>query len=139
LRLLNGGKVGEFEFVREHACRRADNRFPLEATLHAYRCGHKVFSRWMREAMLAATAPGEDAQQMIAAVADFTMEYTDAISTIAASTYVAQTRLLADVAGDQRAELINILLDGYDESDDRVAKILKNEGTSLDANRSVLQ
>ena len=89
LRLLNGGKVGEFEFVREHACRRADNRFPLEATLHAYRCGHKVFSRWMREAMLAATAPGEDAQQMIAAVADFTMEYTDAISTIAASTYVA--------------------------------------------------
>ena len=76
---------------------------------------------------------------MIPAVADFTMEYTGAISTIAASTYVAQTRLLADVAGDQRAELINILLDGYDESDDRVAKILKNGGTSLDANRSVLQ
>lgn len=128
LRLLGGGAVGDFEFVREHARRRADNRFPLEATLHAYRCGHKVFSRWVRDAILAATPAGEDAQKIIAAVADFTIEYTDAISTIAASSYVTQTRLLADVAGDQRVELINILLHGYDESDGRVAKILKNAG-----------
>ena len=45
-RLLGGGKVGDFEFVREHAQRRAEQRFPLEATLHAYRCGHQVLSRW---------------------------------------------------------------------------------------------
>ncbi len=128
LRLLGGGRVGDFEFVREHARRRADSRFPLEATLHAYRCGHKVFSRWLRKAILAATPPDDDAQQMVAAVADFALEYTDAISTIAASSYVAQTRLLADVAGARRAELINILLDGYDESDGRVAAILKSAG-----------
>ena len=128
VRLLRGGEVGDFEFVREHVRRRADNRFPLEATLHAYRCGHKVFSHWVREATLKAAPPKADVQQMIAAVADFTIEYTDAISTIAASTYVAQTRLLADIAGDQRTELINILLDGYDESDGRVAKILKHAG-----------
>lgn len=128
LRLLGGGAVGNFDFVREHVRRRAEHRFPLEATLHAYRCGHKVFSRWVREATLTGVHSGDEAQQMVAAVADFTIEYTDAISTIAASAYVAQTRLLADVAGDQRAELINILLDGYDESDGRVAKILRKAG-----------
>ena len=128
LRLLGGGAVGDFEFVRAHARRRAEQRFPLEATLHAYRCGHKVFSRWMREATLIAEPSPEDAQQVVAAVADFAIEYTDAISTIAASTYVSQTRLLADVAGDRRAELLNILLDGYDESDGRVAKLLRDAG-----------
>ncbi|MEO5698370.1 MAG: hypothetical protein ABIQ60_14690 [Burkholderiaceae bacterium] len=44
-RLLEGGAVGDFGFVREHARLRAEHRFPLEAVLHAYRCGHKVFSR----------------------------------------------------------------------------------------------
>ncbi|MDH3688757.1 MAG: helix-turn-helix domain-containing protein [Gammaproteobacteria bacterium] len=128
LRLLDGEPVGDFEFVRQHARRRAEQRFPLEATLHAYRCGHKIFSRWVREATLAAVSSAKDAQQIVAAVADFTIEYTDAISTIAASAYVSQTRLLADVAGDHRAELLNILLDGYDESDGRVAKILRDAG-----------
>lgn len=36
LRLLTGGPVGDFEFVRQDARRRAEQRFPLEATLHAY-------------------------------------------------------------------------------------------------------
>ena len=128
IRLLAGGSVDDFEFVREHARRRAEQRFPLETTLHAYRCGHKVFARWVREATLAAVSSSEDARQIVAAVSDFTMEYTDAISTIAASVYVSQTRLLADVAGDQRAELLTILLDGYDESDGRVAEILRDAG-----------
>ncbi len=128
LRLLAGGQVGDFDFVREHARRRAEQHFPLEATLHAYRCGHKVFSRWLREAILSTLSSSEDAQQMVAAVADFAIEYTDAISTIAAGAYVSHTRLLADVAGDQRAELLSILLEGYDESDGRVANILRDAG-----------
>lgn len=128
LRLLGGGRVGDFEFVRKHARRRAEQYFPLEATLHAYRCGHKVFSRWVREATLVAISSPQEAQQIVADVADFTIEYTDAISTIAASTYLSQTRLLANVAGDRRAELLTILFDGYDESDRRVAKILRSAG-----------
>lgn len=128
LRLLGGGALGTFDYVREHAQRRAEQRFPLEATLHAYRCGHKVFSRWVREAALAAVSSPEDAQAVVAAVADFTIEYTDAISMIAAGAYLSHTRLLADVAGDQRAELLSILLDGYDESDGRVAKVLRDAG-----------
>jgi len=126
LRLLSGGHVGDFDFVREHARRRAEQRFPLESTLHAYRCGHRVFSHWLREAAVATSGAG--AQQAVAAVADFAIEYTDAISTIAAGAYVSQTRLLADVAGDQRAELLSILLEGFDESDGRVAKILRGAG-----------
>lgn len=128
IRLLAGGRAGKLEFVAKHASLRAGQRFPLEATLHAYRCGHKVFSRWIRQAILDALATPVDGQDVVAAVADFTIEYTDAISTVAASAYVAQTRLLADVAGDHRAELLNILLDGYDESDGRVAKILRDAG-----------
>lgn len=128
LHLLGGQPVGDFEFVREYARRRAEQRFPLEATLHAYRCGHKVLSRWMREAALTVISRPEDAQDVVADVADFAFEYTDAVSTIAASSYVSQTQLLADVAGDQRAELLGILLEGYDESDGRVAKILRDAG-----------
>ena len=101
--------------------------FPLEATLHAYRCIHKVFSRWVRDAPLDGPAVS-GASTLAAAVADFTFEYTNAVSTVFASVYVSQTRLLADVAGDRRTELLNILLRGYDESDGRVARILRNAG-----------
>lgn len=135
LRLLRGGAISDFEFVRTHAKRRADQHFPLEATLHAYRCGHKVFSRWVRNAILSAGSSAKHAPAVIAAVADFTLEYTDAISTVAASSYVAQIRLLADVAVDNRIELLNILLEGYDESDGRVAEILRETGY-LDSRQS---
>lgn len=128
LRLLRGGPVGDFAFVGDFSRQRADQRFPLEAILHAHRCGHKVFAHWLREAMLVSVSSTLDARQIVASVADFAMEFTNAVSTIAASTYVSQTRLLADVAGDQRAELLTILLDGYDESDGRVAEILRNSG-----------
>lgn len=128
IRLLSGESVGNLRFVREHAQQRAEQHFPLEATLHAYRCGHKVFSRWLRESVLTGVASPEDAQQVIVAVADFAIEYTDAISTVFASEYLSQIRLLTEVAGDRRAELLSILLDGYDESDGRVANILRSAG-----------
>lgn len=128
IRLLEGGALGDFGFVREHARLRAEHRFPLEAVLHAYRVGHRVFSRWLREAALMSAASDEAAQKIVAAVADFSIEYTDVISTLASAAYVDQTRLLADVAGDQRAQLLGILLGGYDESDERVAAILRRAG-----------
>lgn len=125
-RLLGGGDVGGFEFVREHAQRRAEQRFPLEATLHAYRCGHQVLSRWMRDAAVAA-CPG-NAERAVAAMADFAIEYTNAISTACAAEYVTRTRILAETEGDRRTELLNILASGYDESDGRVARLLKRAG-----------
>ena len=128
VRLLNGGGLGRFDFIHEHARRRAEQRFPLEATLHAYRSGHKVLSRWLRESALAVAATAEEGQRAVAAIADFAMEYTDAISTAFAGTYSSHSLLLANVAGDQRSELLRILLDGHDEADLRAARILRAAG-----------
>jgi len=128
VRLLRGGVPGRLDFVRTHARRRAEQHFPLEATLHAYRSGHKVLSRWLRESALSAAIPASDAQQVISAIADFAMEYADAISTTFATTYAAHSLLLAEVAGDQRSELLRILLDGHDEADLRAARILREAG-----------
>jgi hypothetical protein len=125
-RLFGGGEVGDFAFVKAHAHRRAEQRFPLEAMLHAYRCGHRVLSRWLRDAAVA-TDP-KSIESAVSAVADFAIEYTNVISTIAASDYVAHTRMLAEAESDQRSELLNILLSGYDESDGRVARLLKRAG-----------
>ena len=128
VRLLRGGDIGRFDFVHEHARRRAEQRFPLAATLHAYRSGHKVLSRWLRESASTVASPAEDAQRAIAGIVDFAMEYTDAISTTFAGTYSSHSLLLADVAGDQRSQLLQILLNGHDEADMRAARILRDAG-----------
>lgn len=125
-RLLAGEAVGDFEFVRRQAHHRAEQRFPLEAVLHAYRCGHRVLSQWIREGAIAVRPRSVDLA--VSAVADFAIEYTNAISTIATAEYVAQTRVLAETEGDRRTELLRILLSGYDESDRRVAWLLKRAG-----------
>lgn len=127
VRLLHGGILGRFEFVHAHARRRAEQRFPLEATLHAYRIGHKVLSRWLRELALTALPPAE-ARRTIAAITDFAMEFADAISTAFASTYASHSLLLAEVAGDRRLQLLQILLDGHDEADLRAARSLREAG-----------
>lgn len=125
-RLFAGGEVAGFAFVTAHAHRRAAQRFPLEAVLHAYRCGHRVLSRWMRDAALAADCgSGEDA---VSVVADFAIEYTNAVSSIVTAEYVDHTRALAEAESDRRSELFNILLNGYDESDGHVARLLKRAG-----------
>lgn len=127
-RFLAGSTGGGLEFVRQHAARRAEQRFPLEATLHAYRCGHRVLSKWIREAALATADEAASVGETLAAVADFSIEYTDSISTLATSEYVAQTRQLAEAEGDRRGELLGVLLGGYDEADGRVAKLLRQAG-----------
>lgn len=125
-RLFGGGGVGDFGFVRTHAQLRAEQRFPLDVTLHAYRCGHRILSHWLRDAAVA-TEP-QSLEKAVSAVADFAIEYTNTISTIATSEYVSHTRRLAEAEGDLRTELLNILLSGYDESDGRVARLLKRAG-----------
>ena len=128
LRLLRGGALERFEFVEQHARRRAKQRFPLAATLHAYRSGHKVLARWLREAALAVAAPAADAHRTVAAIADLALEYTDTVSTTFASAYSAHSLLLAEVAGDQRSELLRILLEGHDEANLRAARMLREAG-----------
>ena len=126
LRLFSGGAAGGLAFVTEHAHRRAEQRFPLEATLHAYRVAHRVLSHWLREAAIAAGP--KNLELAVSAVADFSIEYTNLISSVTTAEYVSHTRILAEAEGDRRTELLNILLSGYDESDGRVAQLLKRAG-----------
>jgi len=67
-------------------------------------------------------------RRVVAATADFAIELTDAVSTVATSEYVVHTRLLAEAEGDRRIELLNTLLDGFDESDSRAAQLLTRSG-----------
>ncbi len=128
IRLLRAGGPARLEFVRALARRRAEQRFPMEATLHAYRSGHKVLSYWLRDSMPIVGGVTADTRQTLPAIADFAMEYTDAISTAFASAYAAHSLLLVEVAGDRRSELLRILLAGHDEADLRVARILRESG-----------
>lgn len=127
-RLLSGAPAGDFAFVRDYAQQRAQQRFPLEALLHSYRCSHRILSPWIRDAALAVADPAAQVRRVVAAAADFAIDYSDAVSTLATSEYVVHTRLLAEAEGDLRTELLNTLLDGYDESDSRTAQLLRRAG-----------
>ena len=127
-RLLGGSGPGDLAFVRSYAQRRAQQRFPLEALLHTHRCSHRIISSWIRDAALAVADSTVQVRRVVAATADFAIEYTDAISTNATSEYVLHTRLLAEAEGDRRTELLNTLLSGYDESDGRTAQLLRRSG-----------
>jgi len=118
----------DLRFVGEHARQRADSRFPLEAMLHTYRSAHKVALQAVHQAALAQNLESEPALALVMALTDFCTDYFDAVNTCASTAYVEQARLLVDVAGDQRAQLLNLLLNGYDESDARVAAILRAAG-----------
>ena len=127
-RLLSDSVPGDFGFVRNYAQRRAQQRFPLEALLHTYRCSHRLLSSWIRDNALAVADSSTQVRRVVAAAADFAIEYIDTISTVATSEYVLHTRLLAEAEGDRRTELLNMLLSGYDESDSRTAQLLKRSG-----------
>ncbi len=127
-RLLSGLRPAGLSFVRTHAQKRAEQKFPLDAVLQAYRCTHKILSPWIRDAALQAANESAHVRRVVAAVTDFTTEYTGAISTVTTSEYVDHTRLLAEAAGDRRTELLNMLLRGYDESDARAAQLLRHAG-----------
>lgn len=127
-RLLSDSGPGDLAFIRSYAQRRAQQRFPLEASLHTYRCSHRIISGWIRDAALAVADSSAQVRRVVAAAADFAIEYTDAISTVATSEYVLHTRLLAEAEGDRRTELLNTLLSGYDESDSRTAQLLRRSG-----------
>ena len=125
-RLLSDEQVCDFVFVRTYAHALAAQRFPLEVALHVYRCGLKVFTHWVREAALCVKPA--NSESAVAAAGDFAIEFINAVSAELTAEYVVQTRALADAEGGRRTELLNILLSGYDESDGRVALLLKRAG-----------
>ena len=128
LRLVGGGAVDELNFVQAHARWSATEHFPLEVNLHVYRCGHRVYMKHIRDALRSVSDQREQSDSLDEAVSDFCFEYTDAISTVLTTTYLEQVTEMSALALERETELMNVLLDGYDESDARVASILRRAG-----------
>ncbi len=126
--LLAGERLADLDFVAEHARRRAAQKFPLDAILHAYRCLHRGLSRWVRDAALETADESAQLRRVVAAVTDFTVEFTGALGTVLTAEYVTHTRVLAEAEGDRRTRLIDTLLSGYDESDQIAAQLLRRAG-----------
>jgi len=127
-RLLGGKRPDELGFVAAHARRRAEQKFPLDALLHMHRHTYLGLLRWIRDAALAAANDTAHVRRVVAAITEFTFEYTSSISTLTTSEYVDHTRLLAEAEGDRRSKLLDMLLSGYDESDSRAAQLLRRAG-----------
>jgi len=127
-RLLGGGLPGDLDFVREHAERRALQRFPLDALLQSYRILHRTLSTWIRDAALEVADESAHLRRVVAAVTDFVIEYTGNAGSLVTSEYVHHTRRFAEAEADRRSALLNTLLDGYDEADQTAAGLLRRAG-----------
>ncbi len=126
LRLLDGGTAMDPAFAERYAREAAEQYFPLETLLHAYRIGMRELLRITTRSLLRSS--GRSDLEVVTAATDFLLEFIDVASTRATEHYLEQLRLQADVASDQRSHLLSILLGGYDESDRRVAAILRDAG-----------
>ena len=127
-RLLGGGLPGDLAFVRSLAERSAEQKFPLDALLQCYRVVHKTLSTWVRDAALEVADESAHLRRVVAAVADFTIEYTGSVGALATSEYVHHTRRLAEAVADRRSALLNMLLDGFDEADQAASRLLRRAG-----------
>ena len=127
-RLLEGKRTGDFGFVRAHAERRAGQRFPLDAIHQTYRLLHRALATWIRDAALETAHKEAHVPRVVGWVADFALEYAGSISSLATTCYVDKTRRDAEAEGDRRQLLFNTLVDGYDESDQRAARLLRRSG-----------
>lgn len=131
-RLLLGGPVGDFDFVRTYARRRATQGLPIEATLQAYRVMLPIFARCISDGVVSpgarARRPGPAGQSAMSALAEVMTQYAGAVSMAFSAAYVAHASVFAGAESDRRAELLGILVGGFDASNARIARLLKRAG-----------
>ena len=125
-RLLAGATLRDLEFVRAHARERASQRFPIEASLQAYRSLIPILSRSLGEVLVARGR--RDRAVALAALAEVVAQYASAVSIVFAASYAAHATHFAEAEGDRRAELLGILVGGFNEADTRVARLLRQAG-----------
>jgi len=125
-RLLEGGLARDFDFVRIYASRCAARRIPIQATLQAYRCMLPAISELLSDRFVTSRTRGPGSAR--AALAALLTQYGGAVSTAFSAAYVAHASVYAEAEGDRRAELLGILVGGYDESDARMVRLLKRAG-----------
>jgi len=115
-------------FLTTYARHCAAQKFPLDAVLRAYRSMNRRLADALRDAAIAAAADATALRQVVAASAAFVIEYMSAAGSRVTSDYVEETRRIAEGDGDRRSELLNLLIDGYDEADARAAALLRRSG-----------
>jgi hypothetical protein len=125
-RLLVGGAIENFEFVRVYAGDHATHQIPIESTMQAYRDMHPALCQWLHA--FAGKPRGKDHESVRAELEDFARQYISAISIIYASAYAAHAAVFAVAEGDRRTKLLSILLEGFDEGDNRIVRFLKQAG-----------
>lgn len=116
------------EHMLEYARLRARQRFPLEAELGALRCLNRCLADEVRNAAIEVADSSTEIRQVVAATAAFAIEYTGVAGSLTTQEYVAETRRLAETEADKRSELLQMLLEGYDEADNRAARLLRRAG-----------
>lgn len=125
-RLLAGGAPADFEFVREAARQHAEQRLSIQAMLLAYRRMRPALTAWLQaEAVSPRWRQIEQARVLLADLVD---EVLGAVGIVFAAEYALQASVVAEVEGDRRAELLGLLVGGYDESDARVVRLLRRAG-----------
>ncbi|HUH83402.1 MAG TPA: helix-turn-helix domain-containing protein [Stellaceae bacterium] len=133
LAIGDGAELGEdpFRFVRGLAVIRAQQQFPLAASLHAYRIGHKGVLTAVREAVPEDDESHRKAMASLLTLSDFLMEYTDVISTILTEACVAEEKLLNTRRARGRLSLLDDLLRGVRPRDaDAEAPVTSAASTS---------
>lgn len=126
--LLSGLPPRDLNFVHDHARRRAQQKFPLDAVLASYNCLHRRLVDWIRDAALEAANDSAQLRRVVSAVSSFVLEYSANVGALMTSEYVMHTRRVAEAEGDRRSELFRILIEGFDESDSRAAQLLRRAG-----------
>ena len=125
---LAGGGQSDNEFVHHYATQTATQKFPLDAVLDGYRKIQHSLLVWIRGAALDASDKDASVRRVVAGINEFTLAYLANVASLATAEYVQRTRRIAEAEGDQRTELMTILLGGYDESDTRAAQMLRRAG-----------
>ncbi len=106
----------------------ADRKFPLEAILLGYAAIQQDLLTWLRDAALESADASAQVPRVVADITRIVIRFTGRQTSIASAEYVAHTRAIAEAEGDRRTRLLDLLLHGYDESDQRAATLLRRSG-----------
>src|SRR5580700_9420590 len=119
---------GPFQFVTNHAVRRARQQFPLAGSLNAYRLAHKGYWDVMRNSVLNAPAAEGDKTDCLMLLSEFLLEFFDRISGIMTDAYIAEEKRLIARRTRAHVALIEDLLHGRQPGDLEAQELCERSG-----------
>jgi hypothetical protein len=117
-----------FQFVTNHAVRRARQQFPLAGSLNAYRLAHKGYWDVMRNSVLNTPAAEGDKTDCLMLLSEFLLEFFDRISGIMTDAYIAEEKRLIARRTRAHVALIEDLLHGRQPGDLEAQELCERSG-----------